>query len=156
MHSDVVCSSKPCGFRTRVIPYPRGVSGKQLSYLPGISNGTAGPSVLLLWDSNSRNLVNPQVGKSVRIKNYNCCKKIMTSIVSLCFAKSHRNFLALQMSQEVIDTIAILAFFDHLIFKNWFLDCNQFNCYVNDNSYCFLAAKCILFFKREYIGNRTC
>ena len=115
MHSDIVCSSKPCGFLTRVIPYPRGVSGKQLSYLPGISNGTAGPSVLLLWDSNSRNLVNPQVGKSVRIKNYNCCKKIMTSIVSLCIAKSHCNFLALQMSQKVID--AILAFFDHLIIK---------------------------------------
>ena len=62
MYSDVVCWSKPCGFRTPVIPYPRGVSGKQLSYLPGTSNGTLGPSVLLLWDSNSRNLVNPQVG----------------------------------------------------------------------------------------------
>ena len=92
----------------------------------------------------------------LKLKIYNCCKKIITSIVSLCIAKSHRNFLALQILQKVIDAIAILALFDHLIFKNWFLDCNQFNCYVDDNSYCFFAAKCILFFKREYIGNRTC
>ena len=53
----------------------------------------------------------------LELKIYNCCKKIITSIVSLCIAKSHRNFLALQMLQKVIDAIAILALFDHLIFK---------------------------------------
>nr|XP_039273931.1 uncharacterized protein LOC120347882 [Styela clava] len=47
------------GFRTRPITYRRGVSGKQTAYLRAELDGR--PRLLLLSDSNSRNLVLPRV-----------------------------------------------------------------------------------------------
>ena len=63
MYSYFAFSSIPCGYRTPVTRYPKGVSGKQVARLvaPPDDGFNAKPSVLLLWDSNARNLVNPQV-----------------------------------------------------------------------------------------------
>ena len=63
MYSYFASSSIPCGYRTQVTRYPKGVSGKQVARLvaPPDDGFNAKPSVLLLWDSNARNLVNPQV-----------------------------------------------------------------------------------------------
>ena len=54
-----------------------------------------------------------------------------TSIVLLCIATQ---FSGETNIAEVINAIAISAFFSHSIYKNWFWDCNHFNCYVNNNS----------------------
>ena len=64
MYSYFASSFIPCGYRTQVTRYPKGVSGrKQVARLvaPPDDGFNAKPSVLLLWDSNTRNLVNPQV-----------------------------------------------------------------------------------------------
>ena len=68
MDSCVTSSTIPYGFRTPISRYPIGPNGKQVARLLAPDDYFLGkPSVLLLSDSNARNLVNPQV--SVFIKN---------------------------------------------------------------------------------------
>ena len=53
------------GHRTRPIFYPRGVSGKKVATMESFSNSK--PTLLLVSDSNARNLVKPQVGCKYKI-----------------------------------------------------------------------------------------